>query len=264
MAIDWQSWTTKPMGYGMTIPGIVGEASRKKGLPHEMLAKLIQAESGGNPNAVSPVGAQGAAQIMPGTQKELGITDPFDPYQSIMGGAEYLKQQKDRFGEWDSALAAYNAGPGAVEKYGGVPPFPETQNYVQKITGQGGAEEMKPQTQQLQVPDFLMQQLQNDLKPQGTGSKIGTILGGLGEVAASFHSPQAQQQYRATQLAREESKQAQRKSALGGLLDVYKVQQSKAMDPIEMALINMVLGNGQGQAQPPGGEGQVLNWEDIV
>jgi len=75
----------------------------------------------------------GLAQLMPETAKSLGVTDPFDPVQSINGGAAYLRQMLDKFGSVEKALAAYNAGPGAVIKAGGIPPYAETQNYVQKI-----------------------------------------------------------------------------------------------------------------------------------
>jgi len=99
------------------------------GIPRRMALNLVKQESGFNQGAVSPKGALGMAQLMPGTAKELGV-DPSDPYQNIEGGMRYLRQQYDRFGDWSLAAAAYNAGPGAVQKYGGIPPFEETQNYV--------------------------------------------------------------------------------------------------------------------------------------
>jgi hypothetical protein len=117
------------------LKGLVAKSARKHGVPAGLFNSLVSAESGFNPNAQSPVGAQGLAQLMPGTARGLGVTDPFDPRQNLEGGARYLRQQFDRFGSWDLALAAYNAGPGAVEKYGGVPPFDETQNYVEKVLG---------------------------------------------------------------------------------------------------------------------------------
>lgn len=106
----------------------------KYGVPSTILYKMMMAESGGNPNAVSPAGAIGLMQFMPDTAASLGI-DPHDPYQSIEGAAKYLRQLYDRFGNFELAVAAYNAGPGNVEKYGGIPPFEETQNYVRKIFG---------------------------------------------------------------------------------------------------------------------------------
>jgi soluble lytic murein transglycosylase-like protein len=94
----------------------------------------VRQESGWNPTARSHKGAIGLAQLMPGTARQLGV-DPHDPEQNLRGGARYLAAQYRRFGSWRLALAAYNAGPGAVEKHGGVPPFRETQGYVVAILG---------------------------------------------------------------------------------------------------------------------------------
>ena len=109
-------------------------AAQKYGIDPALLKGLIQQESGFNPNAGSSAGAQGLTQLMPGTAKSLGCTNPLDPAQSIDAGARYLRQQLDTFGgDVRKALAAYNAGPGAVQRYGGVPPYAETQQYVQKV-----------------------------------------------------------------------------------------------------------------------------------
>ena len=110
------------------------DAARRHGVPEDLFLKLVQQESGFNPKAVSHKGALGLAQLMPQTAKVLRV-DPTDPYQNLDGGARYLKQQFREFGNWRLALAAYNAGPGAVKKHGGVPPFRETQNYVKVIWG---------------------------------------------------------------------------------------------------------------------------------
>lgn len=109
-------------------------AARRNAVPEEMFLKLVQQESGWNPGAVSPKGATGLAQLMPGTAKLLGV-DIDDPLQNLDGGARYLRMMYDRFGSWRLALAAYNAGPEAVEKHGGIPPFEETRLYVKAILG---------------------------------------------------------------------------------------------------------------------------------
>ena len=113
---------------------VISEAARRNGLSSSLLKALIHVESYFNPRAVSKKGAMGLMQIMPENLQLLNIKDPFDPWQNIMGGAAYLRAMLERFsGQLPLALAAYNAGPTAVEKYNDIPPFPETQNYVQKV-----------------------------------------------------------------------------------------------------------------------------------
>ena len=112
----------------------IDAAAQKYNLDPNLLRGLIRAESNFNPRAGSHAGAQGLTQLMPGTARSLGVTNPFDPAQAIAGGAKYLRQQLDRFGgDVRKALAAYNAGPGAVQRYGGIPPYTETQNYVRRV-----------------------------------------------------------------------------------------------------------------------------------
>lgn len=109
-------------------------AATKHGVPQDLFLRLVQQESGWNPNATSNKGAHGLAQLMPGTAARLGV-NARDPRQNLDGGARYLRQMYDRFGSWRLALAAYNAGPEAVEKHGGIPPYRETRNYVRVILG---------------------------------------------------------------------------------------------------------------------------------
>ena len=111
----------------------IDAAAKKFNVDPALLRGLIRQESNFNPNATSPAGARGLTQLMPGTAAALGV-DPSVPAQAIEGGAKYLRQQLDRFGgDPAKALAAYNAGPGAVQRYGGVPPYAETQNYVRSV-----------------------------------------------------------------------------------------------------------------------------------
>jgi soluble lytic murein transglycosylase-like protein len=115
-------------------------AAKKHGLDPALLAGLVKQESGFNPNAGSPAGARGLTQLMPGTAAGLGVTNVLDPAQSLDGGAKYLRAQLDAFGgDVARALAAYNAGPGAVQRYGGVPPYAETQNYVRAVQANAAA-----------------------------------------------------------------------------------------------------------------------------
>lgn len=109
-------------------------AARKHGVPEDLFLRLVQQESGWNPGAVSSKGATGLAQLMPGTAATLGV-DATDPGQNLDGGARYLRMMYDKFGSWRLALAAYNAGPGAVEQHDGIPPYEETKNYVVAILG---------------------------------------------------------------------------------------------------------------------------------
>ncbi|MEX0306914.1 MAG: lytic transglycosylase domain-containing protein [Ruegeria sp.] len=110
------------------------KAARQHNVPEELFLRLVQQESGWNPHAKSHKGALGLAQLMPQTARLLGV-NPHDPIQNLEGGARYLSWQYRKFKSWRLALAAYNAGPKAVEKHGGIPPYKETQNYVKVIWG---------------------------------------------------------------------------------------------------------------------------------
>ncbi|MEW5772070.1 MAG: lytic transglycosylase domain-containing protein [Thermodesulfobacteriota bacterium] len=111
----------------------VRASSKRNGMDHRLVQAVIQVESNFQSDAVSPAGAQGIMQIMPQTQKDLGLTSPFDYRLNIEAGVRYLRMQYDRFRRLDLALAAYNAGPEAVEKHGGIPPYAETRDYVRKV-----------------------------------------------------------------------------------------------------------------------------------
>ena len=112
----------------------IREASGIHGVSFPLLKAIMKAESGFNPKAISKKGAKGLMQIMPSNFRVLGIKNPFNPRESIMGGALYLRQMSDRFnGKIHLALAAYNAGPDSVDRSGGIPPIRETENYVNKV-----------------------------------------------------------------------------------------------------------------------------------
>lgn len=115
------------------IENLISKHAHINDLDPSLVRAVVQAESNFNPLAVSPVGAEGLMQLMPSTAKTLGVENSFDPEQNIAGGTAYLRNMINKFGSVPEALAAYNAGPGAVEKYGGVPPYRETQNYVNKV-----------------------------------------------------------------------------------------------------------------------------------
>lgn len=146
------------------VTSIIKRASDKYNIPTMLLSALLKQESGFNPKATSSVGAQGIAQFMPATAQGMGV-DPLDPESAIMGAAKYLRQSWDKFGKPELALAAYNAGGGAVNQYGGIPPYKETQDYVKNIMA------MASEPHQSANGTYL--QTMNDLKKQSTSKYPG-------------------------------------------------------------------------------------------
>lgn len=112
---------------------LIARAAARYGVDEDLVHAVVQAESDYDPTCRSHCGATGLMQLMPGTARALGVSDATDPTQNIDGGVRYLRQQLDRFKDVDLALAAYNAGPGAVQRHGGVPPYRETQAYVKRV-----------------------------------------------------------------------------------------------------------------------------------
>jgi soluble lytic murein transglycosylase-like protein len=124
----------RPLPATIAYNDVIAEAAELYGLDPHLIRAIIRAESAFNPFAVSRAGAQGLMQLMPAVAKELDVLDPFDPRQNILGGARYLRQLLDMHkGNINLAVASYNAGPGAVDRYNGIPPYRETRNYVKKV-----------------------------------------------------------------------------------------------------------------------------------
>lgn len=122
-----------PQGASPELKAMIDKAANDNGVDPLLLDALVACESSYDPRCRSRAGAQGLTQLMPGTAREVGISNPFDPRQSLEGGAKYLARMIEKYGTLPKALAAYNAGPGAVDRHGGIPPYAETQKYVQKV-----------------------------------------------------------------------------------------------------------------------------------
>ena len=126
-------WSAVRRGDGRRFDGLIRDAARDAGVPPAIVKAVIHAESAFNVDAVSRAGALGLMQLMPATARELGVLDPLRAEENVHGGARYLRHLHDRFGSWTHTLAAYNAGPTAVTRYQGVPPYGETQQYVRRV-----------------------------------------------------------------------------------------------------------------------------------
>ena len=134
MIVTSQSAAAAPASAPDALKAVVDGAAARQAVPAELLHSVIKVESNYNPNALSPKGAQGLMQLIPETAKRFGVSNAFDPVENIEGGAKYLKYLLDLYkGDYQRALAAYNAGEGAVAKYDGIPPYPETKNYVAQV-----------------------------------------------------------------------------------------------------------------------------------
>lgn len=139
-AVSYDSMQGASGGESSEYDSLIEQAAARNGLDPAVLHGLIEQESGFDPSATSSAGATGLTQLMPGTASSMGVANPLNPAESIEGGARYLGQLMSEFGgNTEDALAAYNAGPGAVEEYGGVPPYAETQSYVTKVLGNAEA-----------------------------------------------------------------------------------------------------------------------------
>ena len=203
------------------LDAMIRQAAQEQGIDPALYRSLIMAESSGNANAVSPKGAMGYAQLMPATAAELGV-DPSDPAQNLKGGAMYLRKMLERFKDPKLALAAYNAGPANVEKYNGIPPFAETQNYVSKVLG-GNKMENTPTQKVSNDPMGSLSKSQRLMLAFGALKDAGMALQGGQEGTSFARTMQAineqQDQSRKARAAEAElAKESQRQAMMDALL----------------------------------------------
>lgn len=133
----------------LSVHDIIQQEAQRSGVPVALIQAVIHVESNHNPKAVSPKGAQGLMQLMPATAQRFGVRNAFDPAQNIRAGSTYLAWLYRRYQNWSLALAGYNAGEGAVDKYGGIPPYRETRRYVRKVLARYQAHNAQKSTNQL-------------------------------------------------------------------------------------------------------------------
>jgi soluble lytic murein transglycosylase len=127
------SWSAVSRSSGRRFDLLIRQAASDAGVPAALVKAVIHAESAFDVEAVSKKGAMGLMQLMPGTARELGVVQPFRAEENVRGGSRYLRRLHDRYGSWAHTLAAYNAGPTAVDRHGGIPPYAETQQYVRRV-----------------------------------------------------------------------------------------------------------------------------------
>jgi soluble lytic murein transglycosylase len=127
------SWSAVSRSSGRRYDPLIQQAAADVGIPPALVKAVIHAESAFDPQAISKKGAIGLMQLMPGTARELGVVQPFRAEENVRGGSRYLRRLHDRYGSWAYTLAAYNAGPTAVDRHGGIPPYAETQQYVRRV-----------------------------------------------------------------------------------------------------------------------------------
>jgi hypothetical protein len=156
---------------------LVRAHSQRQSLRPELVRAVIQVESGFNPRATSPKGAMGLMQLMPQTARDLGVINAYDPEENIRGGTRYLRQLIDKFGNEQLALAAYNAGPGAVDRYDGIPPYRETKEYVRKVGSKANARTTQSKTVIYKwfeiIGDRIVPKLTQDPPRSGPYERVG-------------------------------------------------------------------------------------------